>query len=103
MVLILVGILLSLFGDASVTLFAVGLAVVGAGTIVLAALFYSALAHVEDRDALPESDSWRCFSAPGSGTWVYPDAELGDGDPEAQPPVHESGLIAGVEHAHLQG
>jgi hypothetical protein len=99
MALVLVGILLSLFGDPSITLFAVGLAVVGAGTVVLTALFFSALGHIEERDAFPEPES---FSAPGSGTWVYPSAEPDRGDPQAGQVEHETALAVGAGPAHLQ-
>jgi hypothetical protein len=103
--LILVGILLSLFGDASVTLFAIGLAVVGAGTVVLTALFVSALGHIEERDVLPESESWRSFSAPGCGTWVYPDADSDVRVPRAEQDAHDErerplGARAGRAQVH---
>jgi hypothetical protein len=101
--LILVGILLLLFGDASVTLFAVGLALIGACTVVLTALFFSALGQVEERDALPEYESWRSFSAPGSGTWVYPAADSESGEPGAERHEREPAVPAGAERAQLQG
>jgi hypothetical protein len=102
MALVLVGILLSLFGDPSITLFAIGLAVVGAGTVVLTALFCSALGRVEDLDARPDAESWRSFSAPGSGTWVYPGAAPEGGERQTEHYGHETAVTAGAERAQLQ-
>src|SRR5436305_4180305 len=97
-VLVLVGILLSLLGDASVRLFAIGLAVVGAGTVVLTVLFFSALGHIEDRDTLPDPDAWNGFSAPGSGTWI---SHAGDAD--AEPAAKEGEVPAGMSREQTEG
>jgi Na+/melibiose symporter-like transporter len=79
--LVLVGILLALLGDPSITFFAVGLIIVGVGTVVLALWFYSALGHVEQSGELPDPDAWEGFRAPGAGVWVY---RVTDDSPEQQ-------------------
>jgi len=104
-VLVLVGILLSLLGDASVTLFAIGLAVVGVGTLVLTGLFFSALGHVEDRDTLPDPDAWHGFSAPGSGTWLSHkgDADAEPAAKEAEMPARPAPAMPGMSREQAEG
>jgi hypothetical protein len=47
---LIVGIIVSLVGNATTALFVIGLAAVGLGAVVLVSLFFYEVGHSEDRD-----------------------------------------------------
>jgi hypothetical protein len=102
--LVLVGILLALLGDPSIALFAVGLAVVGVGTVVLVLWFYSALGHVEQSDELPDPEAWRGFRAPGAGIWIYRPTSSSEDEPDGRRErVGEREVAAGAGRRQAEG